>query len=590
MAPAHSDDPRGGALGDFPGNPPREESAAAARRKAREAHERAQHAAQQARQAWKDALTVKTTAGWIHGIRKRLIELDEEEAQDHNRPSPDQENGSGGPVQSPVLRCWRGITFGADTSGHNRFRAPRPPEPWEGIRECIEYGNIAPQTTYSWTEKIIGDEDCLNLDIVRPDTDDTLPVVVYLHGGSFIVGSSHMAMLQGHHLAQAMDVVYVSINFRLGPLGYLDLRSLSEDCVANPAVQDQLLALQWVRDNIAGFGGDPNNVTLMGESAGGAGVLTLMAAPPAEGLFHRAIAQSPPIGMIHSRTQSTFWARELVHRLALPRTASVEDLRNQPFEEVVRAGQSMMWRVRELFHLNSCYAPTVDGELIPDHPLTVFDKGQQMKVPLLIGSNADEASITKLLYVRTKAREFAGLRLLKSFDETGAEAVVAAYNGARSRKDFADLLSDALFWAPSVRTASAHSQIAPTWMYRFDFASQALRALRLGAMHSMELTNIFGDPTASRAAALLRLGSAEDMDSLTESMQATWARFIHHGDPGEDWQDYGNGRATKIWDWPPRMEADPNRHKREAWENYHMLEWGAGRPELMKLLGFDEPD
>ena len=162
-----------------------------------------------------------------------------------------------------------------------------------------------------------------------------------------------MLMLRGFQLTEAMNVVYVSINFRLGALGYLDLRSLSDDCVANPAVMDQLLALQWVQENISAFGGDPDCVTAMGESAGGAAVLTLMASPAANGLFHRAIAQSSPVGMIHSRTQSTFWARELVKRMALPRGTTVGALREAASDDIVRAGQSMMWRNGELLHLNS---------------------------------------------------------------------------------------------------------------------------------------------------------------------------------------------------------------------------------------------
>ena len=141
-----------------------------------------------------------------------------------------------------------------------------------------------------------------------------------------------------------------------------------------------------------------------------------MTSPAAEGLFHRAIAQSPPIAMIHSRAQSTLWARELVHRLALPRRTSVEDLRQENFADLVRSGQSMMWRAGELIHLNSCYAPTVDDELIPEHPIAAFENGNQHQIPLLIGTNSDEASFGKFLFQRQSSRERAALRLLASFD------------------------------------------------------------------------------------------------------------------------------------------------------------------------------
>lgn len=545
---------------------------AAAERARRRAHEAMVAAAEQSRG---EKLTIKTTAGWVHG---RMEE-----------------------TEGKLVRSWRGIPFGADTSGSNRFRAPRPAPAWEGIRYCREFGPVAPQPTYSWQDRIVGSEDCLHLDVVRPDTDEKLPVVVYFHGGSFIVGSSHMLMLRGFQLTEAMNVVYVSINFRLGALGYLDLRSLSDDCVANPAAMDQLLALQWVQENISAFGGDPDCVTAMGESAGGAAVLTLMASPAAKGLFHRAIAQSSPVGMIHSRTQSTFWARELVKRMALPRGTTVGALREAASDDIVRAGQSMMWRNGELLHLNSSYAPTVDGDLIPDHPLEVFARGQQLDIPLLIGTNSDEASFSKFMFQREHIRQRAAVRLLASFDEENARGVVDAYDGATNRNDFAELLADALFWAPSVRIAQSHALKNSTWMYRFSYASKALRALGLGAMHSMELSNVFGDVNASRASLLLRMGSAEEMDELTALMQRHWANFIHFGRPCNDWPQYTTSasqaksenpgiapahRATMMFDVPHHLDFDPRRERRKAWNDYNMLEWGLGRPDILAEIEF----
>ncbi|HCT5226372.1 carboxylesterase/lipase family protein [Corynebacterium striatum] len=545
----------------------REASSAVAKMHAASAHARARAAAVAAANAWEDDLTVRTDSGWVRGSLEEDLRTDR-------------------PISSPV-RSWRGLPFGADTGGANRFMPAQKVAPWEGVRECKQFGAVAPQPIYSWQDRVEGSEDCLHLDVVRPNNDEKLPVVVYLHGGSFIVGSSHMLMLRGFELAAQMGVVYVSVNFRLGALGYLDLRSLGGECTANPAVSDQLLALQWVKRNIAAFGGDPENITLMGESAGGAAVLTLMTVPRAEGLFNRAIAQSPPIGMLHSRTQSTFWARELVSRMALPRATSVDDLRTHDFGDIVRAGQSMMWRAGELFHLNSCYAPTVDDDLIPQHPLVAFEEGKQIQVPLLVGTNSDEASFGKFLYQRQSARQRAALRLLASFDEVNAPAVVKAYGGAIARKDFAHLLTDALFWAPTVRVADAHSRTNNTWMYRFDFAPTALRWLGLGAMHSMELSNIFGDPGASRVSALTRMGDSSLMDGMTELMQSQWSSFIRTGKPHEDWPVYASPqRNTMIFDSEPRVVQAPCERRRQAWENYNMLEWGSGRPELLSALGF----
>lgn len=490
------------------------------------------------------------------------------------------------------IRSWRGVPFGADTSGAQRFRAPRPAEHWTGTRQCVDYGPPAPQPTYSWTDRILGDEDCLHLDIVRPDNDDAdLPVVVYFHGGSFVVGSSFEPVLRGTNFARELGVVYVSVNFRLGVLGYLDMRSLGDDAVATPALHDQLLALRWVQDNITAFGGDPGNVTIMGESAGGGAVLTLMTATGTEGLFHRAVAQSPPLAQIHSRAQSMMWTRKLVHHLALSRHAELGEVKAMDADDLVRAGQSMMWRGGELLQLNSCFAPTVDGELLQSHPLTAFERGDEHRVPLIIGTNADEASFGKFIYQRMSRRTRAAGRFLSVYDPAGAEEVLAAYDSATSREEFASLLADAIFWAPTVRAASAHAHLAPTWMYRFDYAPQALKMLGLGAMHTVELSAVFGEPHASRAGTLSRLGGMSGFAEVAELMQSHWKNFLHHGEPLDSWPQYRHDdRQTMVFDSEPSLESDPKAEKRRAWEKFHMTSWGMGRPELTAELGLEVVD
>lgn len=499
-------------------------------------------------------------------------------------------------VRGPGLRTWRGIPFGRNTGGKYRFRAPRPAKKWDGVRDCSMFGEVAVQPTYSWTDKVRGSEDCLNLDVVRPDHDDQLPVVVYLHGGSYIMGSSSEPALRGYNLVQNMQVVYVSVNFRLGALGYLDLRSVGEDCVANPALHDQLLALRWVRENIANFGGDPDNVTLMGESAGAAAAVTLMCVPAAQGLFHRVIAQSAPVASVHSSTQAKLWARELIFRMAMPRETTLDELRGESADDLVRAGQSMMWRSGELLQLNSCYGPTVDGTLLPEHPLTVFEQGGQTRVPLIIGTNSGETSFSKAFYLRNSARRRAALRMLSVFDPEHAPRVIEAYEGAESRSDFAEMLADALFWAPSVRLAQSHAhQEEPTWMYRFDYAPTSMRKLGLGAIHSFELNAVFGDHESSRSMNLAKIGGGmEHLPEITELVQAHWREFIYTGAPGADWARYRDGgdtepgRGTFIIDVNSRIAWDPRQNKRAAWDDYDMLEWGTGRPDLIDELDFVE--
>lgn len=523
-------------------------------------------------------LEVHTTSGWVRGVALDI-------------PAP--------------LATWRGVPYGASTAGANRFKAPHPAPIWLGIRDCFEYGHVAAQPTFGPSDKIKGSEDCLNLDIVRPDDNRKLPVVVYFHGGSFIFGSSHQQVLRGHYLVEAMDVVYVSINFRLGALGYLDYSSFGDDCVANPALLDQLLALKWVKNNIANFGGDPNNVTLMGESAGANSVTTLMCIAEAKGLFHKAIAQSAPVAAVHSVAQAAFWAKEITTRAGID-NPNLETLRALPPEVLIRAGQSMLWRSKELLNLNSCFGPVVDNELLPEHPLTVFRSGEEHKIPLMIGTNDDEASVTKTFYFRSKTRSKAAKRMLEGYDPQGAAVIMRTYQNATLRDDYAKLMSDGIFWAPSVITASAHSLNAPTWMYRFDFVPAALRWLGVGASHTAELSPVFGDLEGSKAATLNKLGSWNELKTLKEQMQNHWANFIHNSNPNagdadllspeNHWPAYrppngtSLGRATKVFDTTAYVVYDPKSARRVAWENYNMLQWGADRPDLLRGLLGAEPE
>ncbi|WP_115684864.1 carboxylesterase/lipase family protein [Corynebacterium senegalense] len=488
------------------------------------------------------------------------------------------------------VRTWRGIPYGDDTSGVHRFRAPRPARPWKGVRDASAYAEPALQGTFGWGDAVYGTEDCLTLDVVRPDSDDVLPVVVYFHGGTFVTGASHEKVLQGHNLAVTTDVVYVSVNFRLGVLGYLDFRSLGHDCVANPALLDQILSLRWVKDNIARFGGDPGNVTIMGESAGGAAVAHLMAAPAARGLFHRGIAQSAPCASVHSRLQAAMWVRTLIDGMGLSRLTTLDELRGEDARELVRVGQSMLINSREITQFNTAFMPTVDGTTLPAHPIDAFEAGEQAPVPLIIGTNADEASFAKALYQTSKARTRAALRALEVFDSANAHRVLEAYGHAEGRGDFAELIADAVFWAPSVMLATAHRRAAATWMYRFDYASATMRRLGLGAMHTADLVAVFGDPLATRASKIDRFSSRAGLDDISRAMQFHWGSFFHTGAPGEEWPRYGfrcddmPGRATAVFRDSFRVEYDPKAEQRRAWEEFDMREWGTNREDLVESL------
>lgn len=476
------------------------------------------------------------------------------------------------------VRTWRGVPYGVA----ERWKAPLPVE-WQGVWPADDYGNVAPQTTYTWKDTVIGDEDCLNLDVVRPDSDEQLPVVVYMHGGGFFAGASHTAVLRGFSFAKQVKCVYVAVNFRLGVFGYLDMSALgisgSEQFEPNPALKDQLLALKWVQKNIAQFGGDPGRVTLMGESAGGSAAGALMASPESEGLFHRVILQSAPVMTVHNRELSTIWSRKLMQYAGLtPRTVTAEELKSMPAGELVRAGQQMLWRGRGLWELNSCFGNTVDGTTLPEHPLQIFEAGRQVKVPLLIGTNNDELSAAQVLFLSKNRRADAARKMLHAHDPDLAERVEQAYGDIGDRGSFALLMADAVFWAQSVRLAELHAEAGePVWMYRFDYAPAVLRRLGIGAMHSMELSTLFGDAQASKARILL----GTEMETVTQHMQGAWSRFVWGGSPG--WDGYrAPSRTTQIFEMESYTVDDPRKEFREAWESFRMSGWN-GEPDLIPM-------
>ena len=494
-------------------------------------------------------------------------------------------NTRDGAVQGLIVdnvRSYRGIPYGVA----QRWAAPNPVK-WDGEWNATEYGHVAPQTTYTWKDTVVGDEDCLNLDIVRPDTDEQLPVVVYFHGGGYFSGASHTAVLRGYNFASEMNAVYVAPNFRLGVLGYTNMAASdlpgAEDCVPTPAVLDQLLVLKWVRRNIAAFGGDPNRVTLMGESAGGAAVSTLMSVPAAEGLFRGAIVQSAPVMGMHSVEQARSWARRAVEFAGeVPRRTSIAELRRIPVSDLVRAGQQMMWRGGGLRELNMCFAPTVDGEVIPDHPLTLFQEGAQHRVPLLIGTNNDELSAAQLLYVFKQSRAAAARTMLNAHDALASQSIEAAYGNLGTRAGFATMLSDAIFWAQSVRLAELHSRVSAVWMYRFDYVPALLRRLGIGAMHSMELSAIFGDAQGSKARLLL----GPELQEVTLQMQQEWRAFIWGESVG--WPQYAvdgaadEARATRVFERTVHTVHDPRRAVREAWANFDLSGWDGDEATLLR--------
>lgn len=470
------------------------------------------------------------------------------------------------------LTVWRGVPFAAPPVGPLRFRAPRPPEPWDGVRDATVDGPLPAQPRSSTLTgaglRTPMSEDCLTLTVARRTAGtEPKPVVVFIYGGAFGIGGAIAGQYRGESLAAAGDVVFVGFNYRVGALGWLDLSDYADEhgpMESNVGLRDQLAALRWVRDNIAAFGGDPDDVTLSGESAGASSVLTLMTMPAAQGLFAKAIAESPAIAAVHGSARSKGWAAELLDDL--PGGAAA--LRSVDTDALVAATFRLDMAVSDRLPAARVLGPVVDGDLVPDYPLDVLRRGEAHPLPLIIGTNADEGT----LFQRMRGLRATPVRMDRLFDETVPEAkapLLAEYEGGRGARALERFVTDLMFWAPAVEAAAGHSRIAPVWMYRFDFAPPALRAIGLGAAHGLELDHVMarrGGPTR-RLASLL--GGDRAARALTGRMSGAWLHFARTATAPTWWPRFDDLlRQTWVFDRVDRLETDSRPQVRAAWRTW----------------------
>ncbi|MGB2921235.1 MAG: carboxylesterase/lipase family protein [Mycobacterium sp.] len=474
---------------------------------------------------------------------------------------------------------WRSIPYASPSVGRLRYRAPQPVQPWPGVRYCHGFGYCAPQQRM-YTLLAPGryqpmSEDCLTLNVVSPaePTQEPLPVMVFIHGGGYMLGSSATPIYDGASLARK-GCVYISVNYRLGALGCLELSSLSTPDITiddNLFLRDLVMALRWVQENVAVFGGDPDNVTIFGESAGAHAVATLLATPDAKGLFAQAISESPPTGMVRSADIAADYAARFAAQLQVSEQDAAQALLTARPADLVRVLEQLIVDGQKDMMGAFAIGPTWGTDYLPRDPVDAMRAGTAHRVPLIVGTNADEGRLftrfLKLLPTSHAAIE----QLLSHAHPVDRERITAAYPGYPDAAACVRLGADFIFGSAVWQIAQAHSAHAPTYVYRFDFATRALQLAGMGATHATELFAVF-DLYRSRFGMLLSAGvDLRAGRKVSDDVQSRWLAFADHAVPGADWPRYtSDERAVLVLDRRRRVEFDPHAQRRLAWEGFSL--------------------
>jgi para-nitrobenzyl esterase len=470
------------------------------------------------------------------------------------------------------LAVFRGMPFAQPPTGPARFAAPRPPAAWDGVREAFSFGSPPPQSSSYGPAPRPADDDWLTVNVWTRDPDPAArrPVLVWIYGGAFKVGSADAPGYDGACLAREGGLVLVTFNYRTGVEGFAHLQGAP----ANRGLLDQVAALEWVRENIAAFGGDPDRVTVFGQSAGAASVAALLAMPRAAGLFGQAIAQSVP-GICHSAPLAADIGQAIAAELGL--RATTADLSGADPMRLVAAADAVDRKLSQYqdrwgraAHTASPFAPVVDGEVLPATPWQAVAAGAAREVRLIAGHNRDESRLFLAMSGRlgaiTDEEAAQSLRALGPGPD-GERAYRAAFPGASAESLYELVQSDWVFRMPTQRLAEAQAAgRGVAYLYELVWAAPANGGI-LGACHGLDGPLVFGNLDEGFAARLIGPLPCPAAEEVSAQFRTAWTRFAATGDPG--WPAYDpRQRLTRVFGLPPVVTAYPEETSRRLWDDH----------------------